>query len=223
MKYKLIGISGKKQHGKDTLANFISSEHPAKYTHFKFADKLKDMVCVLLGCTRMELEDPTYKETPLGEEWWMWKSYTLHGAPVLINYKDYPNSAKVSTHINYSLKIKYFDSPTLIKTTPRLILQLLGTECGREIIHPNIWINATMNAVARNHLPGAIITDVRFPNEAEAVKKKGGIVIRIERSSENSSDNHPSEIALDDYENFDYKIYNDGTLEDLRKWVNETI
>ena len=33
-----------------------------------------------------------------------------------------------------------------IKLTPRLILQLLGTDCGRDIIHPNIWVNSTMMA-----------------------------------------------------------------------------
>lgn len=35
----------------------------------KFADKLKDMVCTLIGCTREQLEDREFKETPLGEEW----------------------------------------------------------------------------------------------------------------------------------------------------------
>jgi hypothetical protein len=38
----------------------------------KFADKLKDMVCVLLSCTREKLEDREFKNTPLGEHWRKW-------------------------------------------------------------------------------------------------------------------------------------------------------
>lgn len=194
MKHRLIGISGKKQHGKDTVAKIIQDMYPDEYIILKFADKLKDMVCVLLDCTRMELEDPKYKETPLGEKW---EKFTTHDAG------------------------PFGEITTSYYLTPRLILQLLGTECGREIIHPNIWVNVTMNTVAKNQLPGAIITDVRFPNEAEAIKKAGGILIRVERVDMESSDNHPSETSLDDYDDFDYIVYNDKDIIELTKKINE--
>ena len=42
----------------------------SEYQIKKFADKLKDMVCILLGCTREQLEDREFKEKDLGEEWW---------------------------------------------------------------------------------------------------------------------------------------------------------
>ncbi len=83
----------------------------------KFADKLKDIVCMLIGCTRAQLEDRGFKETPLGEEWdELYYPIDQWGVPI----KD----------------------KAIRKMTPRLLLQLLGTECGRKIIHPNIWCNA---------------------------------------------------------------------------------
>ncbi len=66
-----------------------------------------------------------------------------------------------------------------------------------------------------------MITDVRFPNEYESIKKRRGILIRIER--ENSYKiNHESECALDKY-TFDYVIENNGTLEELIEKVKNII
>ncbi len=95
--------------------------------------------------------------------------------------------------------------------TPRDAMVLVGTEFGRNMVHPNIWVNTLFNRYDKN--TNLLITDLRFPNEYEEIKKRGGIVIRINRSNENSS-NHISECALDNH-NFDYVINNDGTLYDL--------
>ena len=113
--------------------------------------------------------------------------------------------------------------------TPRKLLQLLGTEAGRQIIHPNIWVNALFADYEDNKsdwLSGInsnwIITDVRFPNEAQAIKDRGGILIRINRPQylDNGlvirKDEHLSETALDDYDGFDYVIENDSdSVQDL--------
>lgn len=66
-----------------------------------------------------------------------------------------------------------------------------------------------------------IITDMRFPNEMEAVVEKGGITIRVTRPG-TATGTHPSEIALDDAE-FNYEIINDGTLEDLTEKVRQIL
>tara|TARA_R110000796_G_scaffold1672_8_gene6909 strand:- start:141 stop:758 length:618 start_codon:yes stop_codon:yes gene_type:complete len=99
--------------------------------------------------------------------------------------------------------------------TPRKILQLLGTEAGRQIIHPNIWVNALFANFATNSK--WIVTDVRFPNEANIIKEKGGIMIRINRPGTEShcGGQHLSETSLDAYDKFDYVIENDGTVQDL--------
>ena len=93
----------------------------------KFADKLKDIVCLLIGCTRCQLENHAFKEKELGEEWNCYK--------VLDNEFSIPRIVSIGTSLD-----KFYDAE-LIGLTPRLILQLLGTDCGRNIIHPNCWLN----------------------------------------------------------------------------------
>ena len=273
----IIGISGKINSGKDTVGkiiqyltvsdyenvkhilkerngkdisieehfnSFIARDCKVQWEIKKFADKLKDIVCILLGCTIEQLEDRDFKEKELGEEWD--RIIASDGKVYLPD--EYPD-------LEYS------------KLTPRLLLQLLGTECGRNIIHPNIWINALMseyksitkrgraipfgpttykipevNIYPEKHwgkvigskdfeweeLPNWIITDTRFPNEIEAVKKRGGITIRVNRDyvltggPEDPKKQHESETALDNAE-FDYVIDNNGTIEELIEEVREIL
>lgn len=104
------------------------------------------------------------------------------------------------------VKQKYID---WIGMTVREFLQRLGNAV-RESIHPDFWVNALFNTYYNN----IIIADVRYPNEVQAIKDRGGIVFRIERPGAGAG-NHISETALDDYHGFDYIIDNVGTLEDL--------
>lgn len=217
----IIGISGKLGSGKDLVGSMISFigevETPTydkffnmciyndvkfnKWTNKKFADALKDNVCNILGCTREQLEDREFKEKPLGEEWWY---YDIKAKPTqLLPYGYYKGTDKVIA-----------DARFLIKPTPRLILQRLGTEGGRDVIHPNIWVNAAMAGYdSEKHL--WYFTDVRFPNELQAVKDRGGITIRLQRGGGNTG-NHPSETGLDNsLDKFDYVVDNDGTIEEL--------
>ena len=63
--------------------------------------------------------------------------------------------------------------------TPRRLLQKLGTDLIRDGIHVNTWVNATMSDY--DDTKRWIITDMRFPNEIDAVKKEGGITIIVSR------------------------------------------
>lgn len=90
--------------------------------------------------------------------------------------------------------------------------QKLGTEAMRDSIHKNGWVIALMSEY--QFYSKWIVTDVRFPNEADAIKNNNGILIRIEgdptgeRKKSTRDLNHPSETSLDQYPNFDYKIHN---------------
>ena len=241
MKTNLIGISGKIGSGKDTVGNIIQMltqgidsntqiieyVNGANITGFdyqikKYADKLKDIVCLLIGCTREQLEDREFKEKPLGEDWMLYRTTSSYGAPDELSLT--PTGA-IHERKEY--------------LTPRKLLQLLGTECGRQILHPNIWVNALFadykgidNPLEKGHpeewgKPNWIITDVRFPNEAQAIKDRGGIVIRVDRkldrpltAEEIVSSQHPSETALDNYE-FDHVIDNNGSIEELVEKVKQ--
>jgi hypothetical protein len=77
----------------------------------------------------------------------------------------------------------------------RGLLQRLGTEGGRAHLGENVWVDAAMTKVR----PGGryVFTDVRFPNEAQAIHDAGGTVWRMTREGQSSDDPHPSEALVD--------------------------
>jgi len=106
--------------------------------------------------------------------------------------------------------------------TYREFLQRLGTEAIRTGIHPDAWVNALF-ADFHSTMSHWLITDCRFDNEANAVIRHGGIVVRIENPRlPVQEDPHPSETALDDFP-FHYTIVNDGTMEEFYEKVQEMI
>lgn len=91
----------------------------------------------------------------------------------------------------------------------RELLQRLGTEAGRGVLGEDVWVNALFEKPIKRLL---VISDVRFPNEAKAIKERGGIIIRVIRDGLGPANNHPSESA---YQKNDYVIFNNGTKADL--------
>ena len=107
----------------------------------------------------------------------------------------------------------------------------------RNGLHTNVWVNALFanyNAIGYKYkdcdykviqgkweYPNWIITDLRFPNEIEAIVERKGITIRVNRPGISLLD-HPSETSLDNAE-FDYTIVNDSTIEDLVIKVREIL
>ena len=79
----------------------------------------------------------------------------------------------------------------------REFMQFFGTDVCRKIYEP-IWVNSCIKQdTTRSNQELAIIADVRFPNEAEAIEKAGGRLVRLTRKV--FEDSHSSEVALDDY------------------------
>jgi len=104
--------------------------------------------------------------------------------------------------------------------------QKLGTEAIRNNIHNDAWVLSLFGTYQEDK-DFWIVTDVRFKNEAEIIKKKGGIVIRLNGDPNNSrvgddrNMNHQSEIDLDDYEGFDYVYENIPPIENLQNFVRK--
>ena len=67
--------------------------------------------------------------------------------------------------------------------TPRYVLQYWGTEVCRRGFHDDIWIASLENKLRKTH-DDIVISDCRFPNEIQAIKRAGGIVIRVVRGPE---------------------------------------
>ncbi len=97
-------------------------------------------------------------------------------------------------------------------------LQTIGTELFRDRFDSDTWVKSLLYATApgcieKNHI--MLIPDVRFPNEADAILERGGIVVRLEgdplgiRKKSKRDLNHISETALDNYTKFTKLIKNE--------------
>jgi hypothetical protein len=66
--------------------------------------------------------------------------------------------------------------------TPRYMLQIMGTEAGRDVFHPDLWILALEKKLGMYQ--NVVISDVRFPNEIEFIQRMGGFVVRVKRGED---------------------------------------
>ena len=233
----IIGINGKIGSGKDTVGKIIqyltANEEVKQVTTLeewldsddlngrdfnwkikKFAGKLKQIASLLTGIDVEKFEDQDFKQSYMGEQW-------------------------AKTPIAPLSEATLFDAVDLNNLmTYREFLQKLGTEAMRDGLHTNVWVNALfadykgrktkihqLTPVKQDFVvdtyPNWIITDMRFPNEMEAVKERKGITIKVVRPGVLVG-THASEIALDDAE-FDYEIENNGTIEDLVEKVRQIL
>lgn len=102
--------------------------------------------------------------------------------------------------------------------SPRQLLQTLGTEWGRQLVHPDIWImEAEKELVSRG--PGMAIADVRFQNEADWIVAQGGALISVMGRYRSDIAPHASEAGVALKLGRDAFIVNDGTLDELRDKV----
>ena len=94
----------------------------------------------------------------------------------------------------------------------RPLMQKFGSEVGRSLWGEDFWINRLFyRTVGERKL---VISDVRYWNEAQTIRRKGGEVWWVERPGIGAANQHPSESDLENYE-FDRHIRNDGTTDFL--------
>ena len=211
----IIGINGYAGSGKDTVGTIIQYlqttpsnvsledvldfplthqwwlEEASGWEVKKWAGKLKAIASMLTGINQEKFEDQEFKKTNLDTQW------------------DCNPPGKVGTVYRQPMTVRDF-------------LQKLGTDAIRDGLHTNAWVNALMadykkidyNDDEQPEYPNWIITDTRFPNEAQAIKDAGGIVIRVDRPGVKPINDHPSEVGLDSWK-FDYKIANVSDLKAL--------
>lgn len=106
-------------------------------------------------------------------------------------------------------KLKETPNDILCGNTPRMAMQSLGTQWGRDIIGKNIWINIFKNKVKfllDNNI-SVVCDDVRFENEYDTIKELRGYTINI-KTDIISEDNHESEHSLPSNLIYDAEIYN---------------
>jgi hypothetical protein len=156
----LIGLTGKKRSGKDTIADYLVYNYDFK--KLSFATPIKQMLKIIINDNKFTEDN---KEEVI------------------------PNLG-----VNY-----------------RYLMQTLGTNWGRDLINDNLWINFLINEIPKHKL--VVVSDIRFDNEAKAIIKLCGKIIKVERNID-ILDDHISENDVDD-KYISKIIYNDKSLKDL--------
>lgn len=216
---KLIAISGVKGSGKDLASNMIQyclsvpkifrrywiykyfkNIFPKKYKKLAFADPLKRMLSALLNIPVLRFNDRDFKEM-----------YAIDIDTLNVSRDVFNNSLSDS---KFNKLIKNLD-PELVesKLTIRQLMQYFGTSIMRTFLGEKVWINSTLRQCDKP----TIISDCRFINEYEAIKKENGIVIYVSRPG-CWFGQHASEKEMEELLNnnkYDYVINNNGSIKDL--------
>lgn len=190
----IIGLSGFARSGKDEAAKILVEEF--YFQKLAFADILRDALYalnpVVIPSYQSGLEvHPTERYGPLLIQEII-DSYTWDG------YKE----------TTYGPEI-------------RRLLQRMGTEVGRNLLGGNIWIDKTLENYSFSSNPNAVISDARFLNEFDAIRREGGEIWRIDRLGVGPANDHPSEMEALTYRAWDRVIHNNGTLEDYHNKIRK--
>ena len=206
----VLAVSGHMGSGKDSTAISVMEKLEREFTHLPFAFKLKEEA--------QEIID------------FLWAADERSKAGVqLAAYQNAPQSK-----CEHMVELLWEDVKSgLVKSaydrvpSNRAALQYWGTPVRREH-DTNYWVKpsvaASLHAVALDQPKFVIVTDARFPNEADAIRDMGGVVVRLDVSREeqlrrlyerdkqlpsNEALEHVSETALDDYSDFDLRVRTD--------------
>ena len=181
----LIGVTGKKRSGKDTLAQALIG---AGFVRVAFADPIRALAYALDPLVWVEA-DEQYLLPPAVRFLGRGSSHRLAWLVDVVGWEAAKNTREV-----------------------RRTLQRLGADAGRAVLGESVWLDLGMTAALRH--PDVVITDVRFPDEADAVRTAGGLVVRVTRPGVTSTDTHATETAMDGYP-VDVELINDTTIDAL--------
>ena len=188
------------------------------YTSWKrhgFADKLKEIVAILFGCTVKDLHNNDFKNSPLPDEW------QTPGSDIVLTYRFalqqigtelFRNKWHHDTWILSTLQGYKPNIPTLYPDGNYINTCSI---CGKMEHNTDKLCRVCRECWDKLQYPNWVITDCRFLNEIEAVKEKGGYVIKVERNINNGIHTHASETEQNEYNSYDYIIENNGTLNEL--------
>ena len=196
----IIGLSGKAGAGKDTAANILESRFNragVSTSRISFAKPIKDICTLMFGWDRKRLDtDPYYKEGGLG-------GWVPKGAPgaVPLSYEQLKDIVHSDSHLSFDMYVQLDTDPACVKLgkTRRTVMQQIGTEGMREVIHPDVWIICTELAIDRGELNSDVgfVTDCRFLNEMQFIRNQKGLLVQVQRpdvGTLTSNTQHESEL-----------------------------
>lgn len=186
----IIGLTGKKQSGKSTLANkLLALPALADYSQYALASPIKDIVNTLFN--------------------WGWDESEGRMKEVMVIAKFTVSSfnAAIKTALEYDLSRfsngKYTNDTIVLAllekfegelVSPRTVYQWFGTDFARCEIDQDIWLKMIPKK------GDLIITDIRFDNEAKYVERElGGYIVKVSNEDQIiSKDTHPSESGVNE-------------------------
>lgn len=199
----VLGLTGFAQTGKDSVGKILINKYGFK--RLSFADALRTSLYRLNP--KIDFEIKTQKQG-----FWEW----LNGEPERREVK----TLRIQDLVKSPDDSEGWDKAKVQYAEVRTLLQLLGTEAGREIHGYDCWINIVKRQIEANPHDNFVITDVRFPNEKGLVERLGGHVVRIEREGVTAVNNHISDRLLEGVNSF---IRNDFSLSVLEMAVKELL
>ena len=215
----LIGIRGDMGAGKDTLAAEICREYPAFRTA-KFAAKLRAAAALIADIPVERTESAEDKAVDISAPRSARDMFArVQQAIELVTGE--PADRCIAAQMFATLTgfaAARPDETAVIPLTVGGLLQVLGTECFRTLVGPNVWVNVLFAGWDAGGRPPTVIADTRFPNESAAIRARGGVVVLVRRRDAARADGraagHASERALDG-EAPDLVLDNDGSVADL--------
>lgn len=190
----IIGLTGYAGSGKDAAAKTLLDRG---FVRVSFADNVREALLRL---------DPFI---PVGESDFEFDGGGRRGTMQLVTRR----LSEILEDMDYQVAKESY--PEI-----RRLLQRLGTDVVRQMFGDDVWVKAGFAQMEPDWF--YVITDVRFPNEGEAIRDAGGEVWRIIRPGVGPLNDHPSETLVDSV-TVDRIIHNDGSLEDLEERVLELI
>jgi hypothetical protein len=206
-----IGVSGKKQTGKDTSAAIITSileRRGVTVQTTAFADPLKQMCVDILGLTYDGVFGTDEQKNEYSHIVWNTLSDEIR----------YAHSVETE-EMWHGDSDETMDVP-LMRTGPmtnREVLQIIGTDIFRIMLYGNVWLSIPFRRTWDTDV--VIIADVRFENEKTTIEENGGSVLRLTRNTGLLDDGHSSEVALDGVQ-FEHNYQNDGTIPELADFLD---
>ena len=214
---EIIGIGHKARRGKDSVAQVLIDEfgfqrrafasalydecHQAyiRVTPFHHITELPTLQIDLVNSSFVQSGD---KDDPpelfrIAEEWIKRKGVHLGNRPGCLSYWSYECMMDKDAEL----------------------LQWYGTEFRRNLFGQDYWLKQLDAWIEEKQPEKLVVPDVRFPNEVEFIKERGGQVWKVGGQAQTETgrpDDHPSETALDDYEGWDDIIANIHTLDTLK-------
>lgn len=248
---KIIGLVGKKSSGKSTTANWIIGQQMVAVGLVDYIkiDKLGRLVVPAMdgdvlkeGIFDVTSKNPEIVAMLKEYVWPVVKTYSF--ADILkeslskifsiemykLNGTDEDKNGP--TQYTYAQWMPFMNAADkrevkeqLLRDKPisgRKLMQIFGTDICRSI-YKGVWVNACLNKIKEDNPDLAIITDVRFPDELNAIKEAGGKTIKFTRAPFADVDTHESETALDNvpFTEYDCVMDNkDSTIQQQNELTN---